>query len=476
MIWNDNSVDNTKRDDVNMKVLEIKKILKRDVIVLNHMMRPLEDMKNDDIKNLSESIDSTGLINEIDIRIKDGKYELMAGGRRFVATKDEYIMAKIYQNVSDFDAIMIGLDENEKRKNPDTNIIDEQIYKAWKEGKRSGKFKSVAEFARRLNRDIASVSGIITAGELKDADKSPIIQKATSRDLEKTKVLSEEPELRKELLKKEQEGHLISEDMMEISKEIKSEIDKGTKKDIVKKALEISTKSHIVDYKRSSLNKDNIKDNNKKTNGNKDIKNIIVSKVSGKHFGDVLNTLKVAPPDVTEKLEKGEIDIKEAKDISQFASKEAREQVLKEIKTIEERKEAMNQIYEEDKKNNIVTRLQQQEEIEKKGDTGIKTRFDKEYEEKHEKESNKDEIFDETYLDRYQRLSSYTLSTIGNFHPERLKTDNGKRRVLSIIRALYELYQKVLIECGEIKEINPEDKGDNIKHLTEGDIKIVKKV
>lgn len=435
-----------------MEMKEIKKIKKNDIIVPGFYVRPIEDKENDDIKNLSDSIENIGLINEIDVRIRNGKYELLAGGRRLLASKDDEIFAKIYtdNDTTDLDAIIFGIKENAQRKDIDTNIRDAQIYSAWKIGIKNGRFKYKKNFAKMICMNESLISTAIMAGEIKEKNKSPIVQMATSSDIERTKSLKGQPDIREILLKKGQDNELTQKEMENISREIKNEIDTGTKKEVIVKALELTDKTV-----RSSNNP---------------------VKILDRTFIEVLKTYKESPQDIKEELEKGNISIKDAKDLKGFKTPEARKQILKETKIIEERKQAVQKLYDKDKEMNIDTRLKQQEDIEKKGDTDLKTKLDREYEEKSNKESNKDKIHDDNFLDRYQRLSSYTLSSFSNFNPKRLKTEDGKRQILTIIRNLHDLYHKILVDNGEIIEIRPEDKGDDIKRLKEGDIKIVKKV
>lgn len=448
-----------------MRIMEIKKIPKKDIVIPGSIMRPFQDVKDEDIESLSTSIKNNGMINEIDVRIKDDKYELMSGARRFIAAKEDEILAKIYENVSDLKAMIIGLEENLQIKNLDINVRDAYIYKIWKKGKESGEFKYMKDLAKEVSLSPTVLSAIISAGEVKEKTESPVIQKATSWDLERTKSLSDHPDIREKLLKKQQDNQLTSESVEKISRNIKVEMNTGTKKEVVVKALEVASNT-VKKYLKSNTAAASPEASPQEN----------LNKISDKTFNDVLKTYKESPQDIKEKLEKGEIDVKDAKDLNKFKTTEARTQVLREIKKIDERKGMIEKLYDEDKKMNLVTRLKQQDDIEKKGETKEKTRFDKEYEEKLEKESTKDQDHDQEFIDRYERLVSYTVSTFQHFHPKRLRTMDGKRRVLDMTRNLYSLYYQVLVDSGEIKEIRPEENESdkNIKRLMGGDIKIVR--
>lgn len=449
-----------------MRVKEIKKIPKKDIVIPDYIMRPLEDEKDEDIIGLSSSFESNGMINEIDVRLNNGKYELMAGARRFVATKEDEILAKVFEDVSDIKAMILGLVENTQRKNPDINVRDAYIYKVWKKGKESREFIHQKDFAKEIGMSNMTVNVIISAGDIKDKNKSPTIQNATSFDLEITNSLSEHSDMREELLKRKQIDQLVYTDMENISKKIRSEIDKGTEKETIIDVLGLIDKTVKNDlvcnitHRALDMSASNIP-----------------SKISEERFNDVLDTYKSSPRDVKEKLKKGEISFKDAKAVKDFKTLEARRQVMKEMKVIENKKEVAQIIFDKDREMNLEIRKKQEKDMEKKGETQLRTEFDVELQNKLDKESNKDSIHDEDFVNRYQRLSSYTLGALTYFHPKKLRTVEGKKAVLEIIRNLYGLYHDVLVEVGEIKDIKTESGSDkSVKHLEARNAKIVKRV
>ncbi|MBZ5529587.1 MAG: ParB N-terminal domain-containing protein [Acidobacteriia bacterium] len=471
----------TKKKKYELK--EVKKIAKKDILIPDFIMRQLEDEKDSDIKGLSASISNGGMINEIDVRESKvkGKYDLIAGARRLVATKEDDILAKIFVNMSDMRGRLMCLNENYQRKDPESNATDAYIYETWKIGKQSGEFEYIQDLADEIGIDSILLGMIISAGKLKDDDPSPIIQFATTHDIDNTKDLSDHPELRKDLLKKKQEDKLTSEDMGKISEEIKSELDIGTEEVVVKKVLDIvdNTKKEktagIIGEKTIGIvltgdvggfvtNKESNKDPSKepiKSEGDINKENIskpIVGmkidyktpKISDEKFTDTLNTYKVSPSDIKEKLEEGEINVSDARLLNQFDTPQRRDKVLNELKTAEE-------VHNWDNKRTIDTRLKQQEDLNNKGETDLKTRQDRVLEEELKKESRKNEIHDRRSLDRYQRMSSYILETVKDFHPRRLKTDDVRAKASKIFRGNYELFESILIELGNIKEVVYDD-------------------
>lgn len=97
--------------------------------------------------------------------------------------------------------------------------------------------------------------------------------------------------------------------MANISKKIKSEIDVGTKKEVIVEALGLIDKTIkndlVVNATMEFLTLDTPTSS-------------VIPKISGEHFNDVLDTYKSSPEDVKEKLKKGEISLKDAKDVADF--------------------------------------------------------------------------------------------------------------------------------------------------------------
>lgn len=442
----------------NKMVTEVKRILKKDVIILDDLiMRPLQDENDDDIKGLSISFNNNGMLNEINVReskIQKGKYELMAGARRFVATKEDYILAKVFKNVPDLRAMIIGLTENKQRKDPDPNVSDAFTYRAWKKGKNDGDFKTIQDMVDETGDDINMLGMIIAAGELKDIDPDPIVQKANTYDISNTKVIAEHPDLRHDLLKKRQDNKVIFEDLGKIAEDIKRELSTGTEKEVIKKVLDIVDNVNKPSETVSAIttNKDNKIGSKIKTSVSVPIKTSVSEpiKISDSKFTDTLDTFKKSPPDIQEKLEKREIDVGEAKLLNQFDTPERRNKVLNDLKVTEE-------VNELDKKKTVDTRLKQQQDLNNKGETSLKTRQDRALEEELKKERDKDKIHDQRCLDRYQRMSSYILETVSGFSPKALRTDEVKKKAVKIFRGNYELFHSILVALGDIREIVPEN-------------------
>lgn len=469
-----------------MRVKEIKKINKKDIVIPDYIMRPLENETEEENQNLSASIKKSGLINEIDVRLIEGRYELMAGARRFVATKDDDILVKVYEDVSDLKAMILGLTENLQRKNPDVNLRDSYIYKVWIKGNEEGYFKYVKDLAKEIGMSEATLNIILYAGDLKDKVKLPEIQNATSRELYRIKPILGHLDIVVDLLRKLRNNQLNSLELENISGDIKSELDKGTDKDIIMKSLELAgytVNNTVKKYfksdspSESSLETTRIINSDDIASESTECEQMVVAgKISDKIFKEILVTYKDSPDDIKEKLDKKEISVDNARIVNQFETPERRDYVLKDINRLEKSQKTSNEVHEYDKRMIIDTRLKQQCDINKTGTTESKTRLDMEDEKKFEEEANRDRIHDQKYLDRYQRMSSYILETVSHYNPKNLRTEDIKRKASIIFKSHYELLYDILVDIGEIKEVRPRDKDLNIKRLASEEVKIVSSI
>lgn len=102
-----------KEDDKKIEYIPIKK-------VLANPYQPRKDFTDRSIKRLSDSIKACGIIQPVNVRIRDdGKYELVSGERRVRAAKEvglKYIPA-IVSRLTDEESAVAALVENLQREN-----------------------------------------------------------------------------------------------------------------------------------------------------------------------------------------------------------------------------------------------------------------------------------------------------------------------------------------------------------------------
>lgn len=463
-----------------MKILETKMIDVKDIEVGKDLVRPLEDIKNnEDLKNLSDSITEKGQLHPCMIRIVKGRNELIAGARRYLAIlqKGGKVEVKIC-DASDLEAMELSVIENTHRKEQDVKQRDDYIYKIWKKGKKSGEYKSQTDFSKRLSLDLSLIYKIIYAGETAEKEeykKSKVIQNATTRELVVTRPLSGVPKIREKIVSLGQNRNISDKHMDNLSKKIGSMVNNGISKETIEKTFDLFVPTNVVSMKDMKTNVDNILSS--------DVDEPVLVFKPNK-FERALDMIEKAPKDVVEKLVSKNITLEQAEMVVSkgFETNKARDQILNEIKKKEEKKnltqEVAQKLYEDGVKEHLEVRKKQEQEMKTNGDTSLKTQSDIEKQKRLDDEINKDRIHDDTFVDKYQRVSSATINAFTHYHPKRLRTVESKDMVLSMIKNLYKLYHNMLVDIGEIKEVRVENgkaNNNDTKYLNAIDAEIVAK-
>ena len=393
----------------------------KDIIIgrcLARSIKPEEIKTDEDFRNLYNSVSNKGMMHQPTVRlIDDNKYELIAGGRRYSAALALYkdtLDVKVVR-ASDLEAIEYGIEENVHRKDFDTVLRDKQIYKAWKIGEKSGVYKKIEDFAKKISIGERTLKIIISAGKMKDNNKeSQFIQNASSRDLVKTKPLEKYPILREKILDVSQKKDMSNKEIGEVSKMLKVAIDSGVDEKIILKAMELDTPKSII---------------------------------------EVISAIQESPKDVQKRIVNKEISIEYAKEVNKLVTKEARDQVIKESKIIDKQKEITTRLFDEDKKMNIETRVKQQQDMLTKGDTKLKTNFDKQRQRRLDLQGTAVDRRAETYIARYQKLFNDVSSVFATYYPNKVEKEESKKHVIKIVKAIHELAHELLAEIGEIEDV-----------------------
>lgn len=412
----------------------------KDIVVGRCIARPIEDIKNnEDLKNLSDSIDIKGQLMACLVRPMGDKYELLAGGRRYVAMLRNHSQIEVkIKNVDDTEAMELGIVDNAHTKVQEPRQRDSQIYKVWKFGKKHGKYVNASDYAKKISYTERKVRDIIYAGEeaeRKEYKGSHAIKNATTSELVTTKSLSDYPKLREKVIVLEQNKDMTIKDMKDVSKTIAKEIQHGTSEKIIDSALDIISPKGL----------DNVSSN-------------AASAVifEPEKFKETLNVMKTSPQDVQEAVVKGEISIEDAKEIGQHISEEKRTATIKEVKTVEKQLSAKSN---DSNKKLILNAREKQRKQEITGYKKIKVDFyvEKEGDIQEEKSSEPEETFDEklekVFIEKYRQLVELTTSVLGTYHPKKMKTQTGRKNVIDIIADLSKLYERVLLETADIKNM-----------------------
>ncbi len=129
-------------------------------LITKNPYQPRKDFDEENIASLAESIKEKGVLQPIIVREKDGKFEIIAGERRFLAARKAGLNAipAIVKNISDKESAEIALIENIQRKdlNPVEEayaykkLIDEFHYKQEELAKKIGKDRTTITNSMRI--------------------------------------------------------------------------------------------------------------------------------------------------------------------------------------------------------------------------------------------------------------------------------------------------------------------------------------
>lgn len=208
------------------------------------------------IKELMSSIKNKGILEPILVRPKEGRYEIIAGERRFIASKELNLkeIPCIEKDVEDNEAMELALIENMQRK--DLDVFEEADgLKALSENygyshlhisEKIGKSRSTITEILSINKIPYEIRDLCK--ELNIISRSTLIEIAKQKNIEDMKKLISEIKLR----------DLKREDTRELAKKIKG-IEKRTKKFIFNyKATAPEIYKIRIEFKKQDVRKDEI--------------------------------------------------------------------------------------------------------------------------------------------------------------------------------------------------------------------------
>jgi len=191
--------------------------------------QPRETFDKEKLEELAESIKESGLLQPILVRKDGDTYEIIAGERRWraaVLAGLKEIPAIIKEpRPDDIEAMELSLIENWHRQNLNSVETERFIYKLWENGKKTGRYKSISDMAKKLGIPAVTLRAIIHAYEdrqklYKEHDKS--MEQLSYVDFRETEILKDKPELRKQVLELRAKGKLTAaSELRQFSKIIK---------------------------------------------------------------------------------------------------------------------------------------------------------------------------------------------------------------------------------------------------------------
>ncbi len=204
--------------------------------IIQNPTQPRKKFELEKIKELANSIMEKGIIQPIIVREKEGKYEIVAGERRYraaIEAKMEKIPA-IVKNVDDEESLELAIIENVQREN--LNPIEEgEAYKLLIE-----KYSyTQEELAKRLGKNRSTITNKIRVLKLPDDIKKMMAEGKISSGHAVAVLAIENIEEQLKFAKMLEEGNISVREAEKISKEIKEKNNKKSKKIIDKKKIEI---------------------------------------------------------------------------------------------------------------------------------------------------------------------------------------------------------------------------------------------
>lgn len=270
-------------------------------MIVRAKVQPRRSLSREKLAELADSVKEKGLIQPIIVRESDGKYEIIAGERRWRAVQEagKTEIPAVILKAGDIEAREISLIENWHRENLSDTDSDKFTYDLWKDGK----YKSYSEMSRRTGISEDTIRNVVLAGKEKDSERSEVIKGATTSDLYEVRPLAKvSPKAREELLKSriEKPERLTRDKMRSVAKAI-VEAPEDKRVEVAKMVAE--------------------------------------EKLEPQKAESFVRVLKESPQDIQEKLIKQEITPEEAEEVKVFKQPAQREQVLKERKMLREEAE-----------------------------------------------------------------------------------------------------------------------------------------
>ena len=180
--------------------------------------QPRETFPKEEIEMLGDSIKGSNLVQPILVRKKGDTYEIIAGERRWRAAQFAGLkeIPAIIREAGDIEARELSLIENWHRLALQTIEAERFIAKLYENGTKAGWYKSLNDMAKKTGIPQTTLSEIVSAHEeRKKLELPPVV---TYTDIRETKVLREQPELRKRILKLREEGKLSRDELRDFSK------------------------------------------------------------------------------------------------------------------------------------------------------------------------------------------------------------------------------------------------------------------
>lgn len=183
--------------------------------------QPRETFEKGKIAELADSIKGDDLLQPILVRKTGDTYEIIAGERRWRAYQFAGLVniPALVKEANDIEARELSLVENWHRLALEPIEAEKFIANLFEEGTKKGRYRSIHDMSKKTGIPQPTLQEIITAHYEKD-DLGISADILTYTDLQATRILKDEPELRKQVLELRGKGRLSRDDLREYSKVI----------------------------------------------------------------------------------------------------------------------------------------------------------------------------------------------------------------------------------------------------------------
>jgi len=209
--------------------------------------QPRETFPKEEIEELSKSIKASDLLQPILVRKKGENYEIIAGERRWRAAQFANLekIPAIIREANDDEARELSLIENWHRLALQTKEAESFIFRLYKNGLKSSRYKSVNDMAKKTGIPEGTLREIITAQKEKNELGIRTGANLTYTDLRETRIIKEQPELRKQVLELRERGKLSRDELREFSKVV-TEVSEPVRKALLREDLKLAPEEALV--------------------------------------------------------------------------------------------------------------------------------------------------------------------------------------------------------------------------------------
>lgn len=181
--------------------------------------QPRETFEKEKIMELADSIKGDDLIQPILVRKKGDTYEIIAGERRWRAYQFAGLteIPVIEREANDIEARELSLIENWHRLALEPVEAEKFIVNLFTDGTKTGRYKSIQDMSKKTGISRSTLQEITLAHYEKE--KLGVTgDTLTYTDLRETRILKDEPALRKQVLELREHGKLSRDELREFSK------------------------------------------------------------------------------------------------------------------------------------------------------------------------------------------------------------------------------------------------------------------